>query len=166
MILFENLHPLLQDDSGIEHPGLVALVVDVILTVFCHLEVCWTTGAALGRKPFPMVHPLDHRYSLEAETFPDGPSVGPPVQPWGGNTRCKPLIYIIQESANRFADSIKSYFVAGEGHLPAHTIISIHPIKYPLRSPVGRSIQSQKVRPICPVRQLVAYVTTRSEDSR
>ena len=48
--------------------------------------------------------------------------------------------------------------VAGVGHLPAHTIISIHHIKYPLQSPVGRSIQSQKVRPICPVCQLVAYM--------
>ena len=40
MILFENLYPLLQDDSGIEHPSLVPLVVNVILTIFCHLEVC------------------------------------------------------------------------------------------------------------------------------
>lgn len=48
--------------------------------------------------------------------------------------------------------------VAGVGHLPAHTIISIHHIKYPLQSPVGRSIQSQKVRPMCPVCQLVAYM--------
>ena len=49
--------------------------------------------------------------------------------------------------------------VAGVGHLPAHTIISIHPIKYPLQSLVVRSIQSQKVRPICPVCQLVAYMS-------
>ena len=29
VIFFENLHPLLQDDSSIEHPGLVALVIEV-----------------------------------------------------------------------------------------------------------------------------------------
>ena len=41
VILFENLYTLLQDDSGIEHPGLVPLVVDVVLTILCYLEVCW-----------------------------------------------------------------------------------------------------------------------------
>lgn len=41
MILFENLYPLLQDDCGIEHPSLVTLVVDVVLTILCYLEVSW-----------------------------------------------------------------------------------------------------------------------------
>ena len=50
-------------------------------------------------------------------------------------------------------------FVAGVGHLPANTIISISLSKTPPQSPVGRSIQSQKVRPICPVCQLVAYMS-------
>ena len=40
VIFFENLHPLLQNDSCIEHPGLVALVVDVVLTILRYLEVC------------------------------------------------------------------------------------------------------------------------------
>ena len=30
VVFLEYLHPLLQDDSSIEHPGLVALVVDVV----------------------------------------------------------------------------------------------------------------------------------------
>ena len=40
VILFENLYPLLQDISGLEHPSLVPIVVDVVLTIFCYLEVC------------------------------------------------------------------------------------------------------------------------------
>ena len=47
VILFENLYTLLQDDSGIEHPCLVPLVVYVVLTVLCYLEVC---GAYLRTK--------------------------------------------------------------------------------------------------------------------
>ena len=48
-------------------------------------SIRWTTGAAFGQKPFPTVHPLDHRCNFWAGTFPDGPSVGPPVQLLGGN---------------------------------------------------------------------------------
>lgn len=39
VILFEYLHPLFQYNSSIEHTCLVALVVDVILSIFRHLEV-------------------------------------------------------------------------------------------------------------------------------
>jgi hypothetical protein len=47
VILFKNLHPLLQDDSGVEHPSLVPLVVYVVLTILRYLEVC---GAYLRTK--------------------------------------------------------------------------------------------------------------------
>ena len=40
VIPFENLYPLLQDISGLEHSSLVPIVVDVVLTIFCYLEVC------------------------------------------------------------------------------------------------------------------------------
>ena len=52
---------------------------------FSRWSILWTTGAAFGRKPFPMVHPLDHRCSFWTETFPGGPFVGPPVQLLDGN---------------------------------------------------------------------------------
>ncbi len=59
------------------------------LTVFqrdrTRRSILWTTGAAFGQRPFPTVHPLDHRCSFWTETFPDGPSVGPPVQLLDGN---------------------------------------------------------------------------------
>ena len=63
VILFENLHPLLQDDSGIEHPCLVALVVDGVLTIFRYLEVC---GAYLRTK-----YSFLRQLSLKSRIFTD-----------------------------------------------------------------------------------------------
>ena len=48
--------------------------------------------------------------------------------------------------------------VAGVGHLPANTTISINPIKYPLQQLVERSHHFPNLRPMCPVCQLVAYM--------
>lgn len=48
--------------------------------------------------------------------------------------------------------------VAGVGHLPADTIISIYPIKYPFQQLVERSIRFPNLRPMCPVCKLVAYM--------
>ena len=63
VILFENLHPLLQDDSGIEHPSLVALVVYVVLTILRYLEVC---GAYLRTK-----YSFLRQLSLKSRIFTD-----------------------------------------------------------------------------------------------
>ena len=63
MIFFENLHPLLQDDSGIEHPSLVALVVYVVLTILRYLEVC---GAYLRTK-----YSFQWQLSLKLRIFKD-----------------------------------------------------------------------------------------------
>ena len=41
VVLFEYLHPLFQDDGSIVDAGLVALVVDVVLTVGCPLDIFW-----------------------------------------------------------------------------------------------------------------------------
>ena len=63
VILFENLHPLLQDDSGVEHPSLVPLVVYVVLTILRYLEVC---GAYLRTK-----YSFLRQLSLKSRIFTD-----------------------------------------------------------------------------------------------
>ena len=67
VIFLENLHPLLQDDSGIEHPGLVALVVYVVLTILRYLEVC---GAYLRTK-----YSFLRQLSLKPRIFKDKSSL-------------------------------------------------------------------------------------------
>ncbi len=79
---FPVVHPLdhLCNLAGETFPGgpFVGPSVQLCSGNLSRWSIRWTTCATLQGKPFPVVHPLDHRCNFAGETFPGGPRSGPP----------------------------------------------------------------------------------------